>query len=154
MTNIWQWCCCVQEFDFLRTLYMKDNALYGLTSQDDHDTSFQYSLYRLDVSGRSNAPMAIQQMRRWASPAYICCCSSRGSWLFCLFILLEIGFDFNDLTSLWNIFHSFLAFKYCRLLIFPDSSGELQIHVKTNLYKLDINYCRICCLAWQVSLVY
>jgi len=54
----------LQEFDFLRTLYVQDNALFGLYPSGEHDSGFQYSLYRLDVGGRTNAPLALNQMRR------------------------------------------------------------------------------------------
>ncbi|RZF46767.1 hypothetical protein LSTR_LSTR002630 [Laodelphax striatellus] len=54
------------EFDFLRTLYVRDNVLYSLPAPSDNraDSGFQYSLYRLDLSGRSNSPTSLQSLRR------------------------------------------------------------------------------------------
>lgn len=54
----------LQEFDFLRTLYVKDNALISLAPSDENSSGYQYSLYRLDISGRTNAPTNLQSLRR------------------------------------------------------------------------------------------
>lgn len=51
------------EFDFLRTLSMKDNSIADVRPAETL-TGFQYSLYRLDLTGRKMGVTSIQDIRR------------------------------------------------------------------------------------------
>ncbi|KAH0557410.1 chaoptin [Cotesia glomerata] len=52
-----------QEFDFLRTLIFKDNKI-ATFSPVEVFTGFQYSLYNLDLSGRQNGAISLQDLRQ------------------------------------------------------------------------------------------
>ncbi|XP_049797448.1 chaoptin [Schistocerca nitens] len=51
------------EFDFLRTLSLRDNSISQVRPAETL-TGFQYSLYRLDLTGRDMGITAIQDLRR------------------------------------------------------------------------------------------
>ncbi|KAJ8882254.1 hypothetical protein PR048_018742 [Dryococelus australis] len=51
------------EFDFLKTLVLGENQLPGVLPGDSL-SGFQYSLYRLDVSGRNMGVVSLQDLRR------------------------------------------------------------------------------------------
>ncbi|CAH0395861.1 unnamed protein product [Bemisia tabaci] len=53
------------EFDFLKTLNVRDNVLFDLQGSDESSAhQFQYSIHKLDLSGKSNQPVALQDLRR------------------------------------------------------------------------------------------
>lgn len=52
------------RFQLLRTLSLSDNPLKGLTPMEMFN-SFQFSLNKLDLSGRQNAPVIVQDLRRY-----------------------------------------------------------------------------------------
>nr|CAD7423248.1 unnamed protein product [Timema monikensis] len=51
------------DFDFLRTLYLAENRVAGVNPGDALN-GFQYSLYRLDLSGRQMGVTALHDLRR------------------------------------------------------------------------------------------
>ncbi|XP_033217135.1 chaoptin-like isoform X2 [Belonocnema kinseyi] len=52
-----------QEFDFLRTLIFRENHIDFL-SQEEVFSGFQYSLYNLDLSGKINGRISLQNLRQ------------------------------------------------------------------------------------------
>lgn len=51
------------RFQYLRTLLLRDNVLKGLNPTETFN-GFQFTLNKLDMSGRNNAPVLLQDLRR------------------------------------------------------------------------------------------
>lgn len=51
------------HFDMLRTLSLSDNNVQGLNPTETFN-GFQFTLYKLDLSGTQNAPTSLQDLRR------------------------------------------------------------------------------------------
>ncbi|KAJ8916973.1 hypothetical protein NQ315_008373 [Exocentrus adspersus] len=55
-----------QRFDLLRTLSLRDNRIERLNPIEVF-SGFQFTLYKLDLSGTENAPITVQELRRLRS---------------------------------------------------------------------------------------
>lgn len=58
------------RFQFIRTLLLRDNTLKGLKPTETFN-GFQFTMNKLDLSGTKNAPVALQELRRFLSARYI-----------------------------------------------------------------------------------
>ncbi|KAK0165366.1 hypothetical protein PV328_003884 [Microctonus aethiopoides] len=59
-----------QEFDFLRTLIFRDNKITNFAPTEVF-TGFQYSLYNLDLSGKLNGVVSLQDLRQMRNLRYL-----------------------------------------------------------------------------------
>lgn len=51
------------RFELLRTLSLRDNMIENLNPTEAFN-GFQFTLYKLDLSGTNNLPISIQELRR------------------------------------------------------------------------------------------
>lgn len=70
------------RLELLRILSLQDNRVTGLNPAETFN-SFQFTLYKLDLSGAENLPIALQDLRRFG------CASAMANCLMCVDYVLQ-----------------------------------------------------------------
>ncbi|KAJ8961557.1 hypothetical protein NQ318_014809 [Aromia moschata] len=113
------------RFEFLRTLSLRDNIVQTLNPAETFN-GFQFTLYKLDLSGTENAPMSLQDLRRLRSIRTLSL-SRLSQTSISADDFLEFGIDLEELqitfANLETIKNN--AFKYVHGLKVMDLSDNI-----------------------------
>ncbi|XP_034949878.1 chaoptin [Chelonus insularis] len=111
-----------QEFDFLRTLIFRDNKIINFSPAEAF-TGFQYSLYNLDLSGKGNGPVSLQDLRQMRNLRYLSL-SKLSQDTLSADDFLEFGIDVKELHITQSNLNSIKshAFTHVRGIKYMDFS--------------------------------
>ncbi|XP_015117217.1 chaoptin [Diachasma alloeum] len=114
-----------QEFDFLRTLIFRENKITTFSPQEVF-TGFQYSLYNLELSGRENAAVSLQDLRQMRNLRFLSISKMPQSTL-SPDDFLEFGIDVKELHIIQSNLntikgHTFTHVRGIKYLDFSENS--------------------------------
>ncbi|XP_020278724.1 chaoptin [Pseudomyrmex gracilis] len=114
-----------QEFDFLRTLVFRENRI-DTFSPIEVFNGFQYSLYTLDLSGRQNGVISLQDLRQMRNLRFLSISRMPQATL-SADNFIEFGMDIKELrithSNLNNIKnHAFMHVRGIKYLDFSENS--------------------------------
>lgn len=115
------------RFELLRTLSLRDNMIENLNPTEAFN-GFQFTLYKLDLSGTNNLPISIQELRR---QVFII---NTEIWL----LLSMFLFTYVCVTSYFRL-RSLRVLSLSRLTQ-PNISPEDFLEYGVDLEELQINY--------------
>ncbi|XP_014224745.1 chaoptin isoform X2 [Trichogramma pretiosum] len=114
-----------QEFDYLRTLIYRENHIDTFNPSQAFN-GFQYSMYNLDLSGRKNGMIALQDLRHMRNLRFLSISKMPGSTL-SQDDFAEFGMDIKELhivqSNLQTIKnHAFMHVRGIKYLDFSENS--------------------------------
>ncbi|XP_015593421.1 chaoptin isoform X2 [Cephus cinctus] len=136
------------EFDFLRTLIFRENQINSFAPTEVFN-GFQYSLYNLDLSGKKNNPMSLQDLRQMRNLRFLAISRMPQSTL-SPDDFLEFGMDIKELkitqSNLDTIkAHAFMHVRGIKYLDFSENAissieNDAFSEVGHSLLTLKISY--------------
>ncbi|XP_066585681.1 chaoptin [Prorops nasuta] len=114
-----------QEYDFLRTLIFRENRIENFPPMEVFN-GFQYSLYNLDLSGRENSVISLQELRQMRNLRYLSLSRMPQSTL-SPDDFLEFGMDIKELSIVRSNLntiknHAFMHVRGIKCLDFSENS--------------------------------